>query len=279
MTNKKSKSRFADLVKFVPEEEDNMPVIRSGNSPIMTRPLNVSDYEDNYDDEPYGDEIEYDDIIEPDYDEQDLNHEEYDLNKIVDEIELEEDYELEPQPVSEVIEKTEKTEKKEEKIKEDKPMNTSFAQGPQEIKKQEFKVQAKDVTESIILGNTTIKGDIITDVGIQIYGSVIGNIESGGKVQLIGRVEGDITGKSVIVTNTIQQGNITAENDVVIKEGCTIVGDITAKKVSLKGTVQGDIDASGQVDFEPTSRLEGNVSAATFSIKPGAKINGTIGTK
>ena len=95
MTSKKSKSRFADLVKFVPEEEDNTPVIRSSNSPIVTQTLNVIDYEEDDSDEPYGDEIEYDDIPEPDYDEQDLIHEDYDLNKIVDEIELEEDFEIE----------------------------------------------------------------------------------------------------------------------------------------------------------------------------------------
>lgn len=140
-------------------------------------------------------------------------------------------------------------------------------------------VDPTNMKESIILGNTTIKGDIITDSGIQIFGAVIGNIQSGGRVQLVGKVEGDISGHSVVITNTSLNGNIHAEQDVTVKTGCVVTGDVSGNKIILNGTIRGNIDAEGQVDFEAGSVIDGNVSAKSFNIKPGARINGSISTK
>lgn len=159
------------------------------------------------------------------------------------------------------------------------PQQTHKYNAPQQQTYSSPVVDPSNMKESIILGNTTIKGDIITDSGIQIFGAVIGNIQSGGRVQLVGKVEGDISGNSVVITNTSLNGNIHAEQDVTVKTGCVVTGDVSGNKIILNGTIRGNIDAEGQVDFEAGSIIDGNVSAKSFNIKPGARINGSISTK
>jgi len=300
MAAKKSKSRFTDLVKFVPEDIEEAPVTRKNSNGIQTNRLDpvyeekevkknipiepevIEEIEPEFDEMPDVDDIpeiememeeEYE--IENEYEDFSDNYQdEIDAHNLAEDIEIDEEPEEEEVVVEEKIEKT-KANKNVEVKEMDRPVQ-SF--GQQAESKREFNSSIKNIDETIILGNTTIKGDIITDTGIQIYGAVLGNIESGGRVQLVGKVEGDITGKSVYVTNTTQTGNITAETEVHIKEGCTIEGDVKAEKVFLKGTVVGNIQADGQVDFESGSEIRGNVAAHSFNIKPGAKINGSIST-
>ena len=305
MAAKKSKSRFSDLVKFVPEEIEDEPIVRKNQAGIQTNTLNAyterktqpirQQYVEPVEEDEEIEIPEVDDIPEiPDsfdipeietevpeeylYDEEEPQEEiqeevqeesyepeyedEFDSKNLVEEINVEETEEIDD---TEIIETKSEVEQMQ-------------AYGANVEAKREFAASPKNIEETIILGNTTIKGDIITDTGIQIYGAVLGNIESGGRVQLVGKVEGDITGKSVYVTNTMQTGNITAQQEVHIKEGCQIVGDVSAEKVYLKGCVEGNINASGQVDFEAGSEIRGNVTAHSFNIKPGAKINGSINT-
>lgn len=248
---KRSKSRFTDLVKFTPEDEE-MQDIESVDST-------------------YEDEISHDVEIFVDDDFNEEEQYEEDENIFVTE---------EKNTENKTTIKGDDTMKRSDipYIDEEETVPTRTTQRSVATNRNAIN-PGKELTESYILGNTTIEGNVITDAGIQIYGAVIGNVESGGRVQLVGRVEGDISGKSVIITETSLTGNINAENEVLIKKGCTVVGDVTAEKIVLNGTVNGNIDAEGQVDFEAGSVLEGNVSAKSFNIKPGAKINGSIGTK
>lgn len=268
---KRSKSRFTDLVKFVPDTEEELQ--EEQNNEIRTNILDDK-YNDSYD--------EYDEYV-PDDAKQEQNEIEYET-------------ENETENTSESLENIQYDELDEIYTIENKKEEPNMQRNIPDFIKEDINkaqptptVQPKynqspsadpvNMKESIILGNTTIKGDVITDVGIQIYGAVIGNIESGGRVQLAGKVEGDISGKSVVITDTSLNGNIHAENDVSIKSGCVIKGDVSGNKIILNGTIEGNIDATGQVDFEVGSIVDGNVSAKSFNIKPGARINGSISTK
>lgn len=261
MAAKKSKSRFTDLVKFVPEDYDDKS--------IQTRSISYDEYEDEEDEEMSG--INPDDLpdiatistfeeaeeLENDDDPDDFDSKGFASDINIDDAE-ENDFDFEEEDLKVMDEPVKRVQHSRNEKAEQTPV--------------------KGVNETVILGNTTIKGDIITDTGIQIYGAVLGNIESGGKVQLVGKVEGDITGKSVYITNTNQVGNITAETDVFIKEGCIVEGNVEGQKIHLKGKVIGNINATNMIEFESGSEIEGDVSAKTFNIRPGAKINGSIRT-
>lgn len=306
---KRSKSRFTDLVKFIPDSEQE---INEENDEIRTNLLD--DKYNDYSDEDYDEYDAYTQDTEKSSSKNDDNlnekedeniqskeidsYEENTINEKDDEnYKVDEENDIDLSVLQEENDNSyqnnnykEDNEMKreipdfvrEDKIDIQKPSIPQTTPGSQRYQAQQQASPVLDpanMKESIILGNTTIKGDVITDTGIQIYGAVIGNIESGGRVQLMGKVEGDITGKSVIITNTSLNGNIHAESDVTVKAGCVVTGDVSGSKVILNGTINGNIDAEGQVDFEAGSVIDGNVSAKSFNIKPGARINGSIATK
>lgn len=326
---KRSKSKFTDLVKFIPDSDELM---QEENNEIRTNSLDDK-YGDSYDEYDEYDEYdaydEYSDNTEvKDEIQEDIPEEELVVEEAIEEIEEVEDVEEVVEEIEEIYEEPEKVyeiEEPEDIIEEEleddienenieldiseltnyTKQNTAYKEEktmkrevPDFVKEDNVDVQKtqqvgaqryhqavnassapENMKESVILGNTTIKGDIITDTGIQIYGAVIGNIESGGRVQLMGKVEGDISGQSVVITNTSLNGNIHADNDVTVKSGCVVNGDVSGSKIVLNGTIKGNIDADGQVDFEAGSVIEGNVSARSFNIRPGARINGSISTK
>ena len=297
MNGKKSKSRFSEISRFVPEDDEEIISSKTkSNSKILTHSLDDVEEEIqvkkkvatkvpiNNTEKLVEEEIIQKKIKEETKEMIENHTSNLDIAEIANNLELDDDFEEEYEEEYEEESDLDKENLEDEDIKnmEEDEMAIEAFTSDEERQKNAFGSRmsvTKELTESVILGNTTIKGDIVTDAGIQIYGAVIGNIESGGKVQLVGKVEGDITGKVVVVTNTLQTGNITAENEVYIKEGCMIEGDIEAGKVVLKGSVKGNINSSGQVDFDSNSSLEGNVIAHSFNIKPGAKINGSIGTR
>ena len=309
---KRSKSKFTDLVKFIPDSDE---LLDEQNNEIRTNTLDDK-YDDSYDEydeyDAYSSDSEPEEFSQPKEtfeepietvetneeveevettEEENLQEKSYETEVIDEEPEeeIEENIELD---ISELTNysrqinnyKEEKTMKREipDFVKED---NVEVQKPVQQVGAQRYHQSVapmgapENMKESIILGNTTIKGDIITDAGIQIYGAVIGNIESGGRVQLVGKVEGDISGQSVVITNTSLNGNIHADNDVTVKSGCVVTGDVSGSKIVLNGTIKGNIDADGQVDFESGSVIEGNVSARSFNIRPGARINGSLSTK
>lgn len=277
---KRSKSRFTDLVKFSPEDDsidakysdsdDDFDIVESTDEDNNLEEDDFENYEeDNEDIEDFED---FEEIEETD---EDIDQDNIENIENTTEIENENNAEEDNTNLKTGGSKTNMKRADISYMDDDNEIITKS----KPIKSNMSYPNTNDLKESVILGNTTIKGDVITDTGIQIFGAVIGNIESGGKVQLVGKVEGDITGESVVITDTSLNGNITATKEVFVKKGCSVTGDIAANKVVLNGEVTGNIDAEGQVDFEAGSILEGNVSAKSFNIKPGARINGSIGTK
>lgn len=98
--------------------------------------------------------------------------------------------------------------------------------------------------ESILVQKTTIKGNLQSEYGIRIWGSVEGDIESGGRVK--------------------------------IEAGGQVRGMIKANNVIVNGVLEGNIDAQGQIELGHESRVIGNVKAAKIAIADGCYFQGKI---
>ena len=95
---------------------------------------------------------------------------------------------------------------------------------------------------TILAPEIEIKGDITISDNIIIYGKVIGNIHSNGNI------------------NTA--------------EGSVITGDITAKSLSISGTINGNLDIEEKVILNSSGCLNGNIKANIISIDEGASFEG-----
>ncbi len=97
------------------------------------------------------------------------------------------------------------------------------------------------------------------DVSILSSGVKIeGKLYSEGNMRIDGKVLGDIT----------VNGNLT------LGDGSEVVGIVKAMNITLSGFVKGSIEANEKAILEPTSKLEGDLTAKILVIEEGAKFDG-----
>lgn len=90
-----------------------------------------------------------------------------------------------------------------------------------------------------------------------------GELSADEDLMLRGRVEGSINH-----TATLRIG----------KEG-SVVGNITAKYITVEGRVEGDLHGNGSVTVKESADIDGNIYSPTVSLLEGANFNGMIEMK
>jgi cytoskeletal protein CcmA (bactofilin family) len=98
-------------------------------------------------------------------------------------------------------------------------------------------------TVNMIGKGTSIKGDIRSDGDFRIDGSLIGSIQSNGKIVVGG------TG--------------------------SIEGEINCQNADISGIVKATIRVTELLSLKSTSRVNGEVKTSKLAIEPGAKFTGT----
>ncbi|MCG8360692.1 MAG: polymer-forming cytoskeletal protein [Kiloniellales bacterium] len=87
---------------------------------------------------------------------------------------------------------------------------------------------------------------------------ITGNLESSGDIQVDGRVEGDISSRTLTVG-----------------EESSVSGSIVAESVRVCGHVKGEIKCTSVV-LAKTARVEGDIAHESLAIEAGAYIEGNI---
>jgi cytoskeletal protein CcmA (bactofilin family) len=89
-----------------------------------------------------------------------------------------------------------------------------------------------------------------------------GNVSGEGSLDLLGRVEGDVT----------------MSGDVVVGEQARVDGKVTGAQVSVSGTVVGDIRGTDSVIIDTGARVVGDLSAPRIGVGEGALVRGHVRT-
>lgn len=69
-------------------------------------------------------------------------------------------------------------------------------------------------------------------------------------------------------------GSISTESDLHIDEKAVVEADLSARNVTVRGSLKGNIVASGRVELYSTCRVDGDVTAAVVTMEPGCRFNG-----
>jgi cytoskeletal protein CcmA (bactofilin family) len=103
------------------------------------------------------------------------------------------------------------------------------------------------------------------------------NIQTNKIDTLIGpstNITGNINATGIIRIDGCYTGDIFSESDVIIGEGASIKGNITAINVSVSGRVDGNIKSNGTLEILSSANVVGDVEVFNFSIDRGAAFNG-----
>lgn len=127
---------------------------------------------------------------------------------------------------------------------------------------------------TIITNGTSIKGDIISDGAVEIYGSVTGSVDAKGKIVVSGEISGDSNASEIFVDGAKVHGNIESSGSVKVANESVIIGNIKASCAVIAGAVKGNIDVNGPVVLDSTAKVLGDIDCKLVQINNGAVIEG-----
>jgi cytoskeletal protein CcmA (bactofilin family) len=89
--------------------------------------------------------------------------------------------------------------------------------------------------------------------------TIEGKIQGSGHVRLAGKFKGDVD----------------VQGDLTIEAGASLTGGVRAKKVTIAGEVQGNIEAAS-VELLKSGVLNGDLKAATLTVAAGSRMRGQV---
>jgi len=124
------------------------------------------------------------------------------------------------------------------------PANTDFAPAtfPRSAAPEAAPVPA--AKESLIAADLTIEG----------------KIEGSGHVRIAGKFKGDVN----------------VQGDLSLERGAKLNGGVRAKKVTLAGELEGNIESAARIELLETAVVIGDLKASTLTVAAGSKIRGHI---
>jgi cytoskeletal protein CcmA (bactofilin family) len=91
------------------------------------------------------------------------------------------------------------------------------------------------------------------------------------------RVKGELSGKEDLVIQGQIKGKILLdENNLVIEEKGNVQAEIQAKRVTIRGKIEGNVFASEKVTITKDGRMTGEITASRISIEDGAQFKGSV---
>jgi cytoskeletal protein CcmA (bactofilin family) len=125
--------------------------------------------------------------------------------------------------------------------KESIPVNDYASPQPTAARWTETRAEAK---ESLIASDITIEG----------------KIEGTGHVRIAGKFKGDVN----------VQGDLTIEKDAKLN------GSVRAKKITVSGELEGNIEAATLVELQQTGVLIGDLKAGSLTVAAGSRMRGQV---
>lgn len=87
-------------------------------------------------------------------------------------------------------------------------------------------------------------------------------------------IEGKLTFKGSVQIDGRVEGEIIAEDTVVLGESAVVIAKITAAKVVAQGRIEGDIEASQRLELKAPASVTGNIRTPSLVIHEGVTFEG-----
>lgn len=127
---------------------------------------------------------------------------------------------------------------------------------------------------AVVTEGMTITGDIISEGSMELIGTVNGNLDILGKLNITGNIQGNSKAAEIYAEGAKINGEVNSLGSVKIGQSSVVIGNITATSAVVAGAVKGDIDVQGPVILDTTAIVMGNIKSKSVQINNGAVIEG-----
>jgi cytoskeletal protein CcmA (bactofilin family) len=90
------------------------------------------------------------------------------------------------------------------------------------------------------------------------------------------RFKGELSADEDLVLLGQIQGSINHTASLTVGFGGVVIGNVRARVITVKGTVEGDLEASDSIVVSPSANVVGDLVAPRVSVVDGATFNGTV---
>lgn len=90
------------------------------------------------------------------------------------------------------------------------------------------------------------------------------------------RVVGRVQSSSVLTVSGVILGTVSASDQIIVKSGGRVEGDVEAREVILNGEVLGSVDAQERLEIQPSAVVRGDLHAPRLMVHEGAVISGDV---
>lgn len=127
---------------------------------------------------------------------------------------------------------------------------------------------------AVVTEGMTITGDIVSEGSMELIGTVNGNLDILGKLNITGTIQGDSKAAEIFAEGAKITGEVNSQGSVKIGQSSVVIGNIIASSAVVAGAVKGDIDVHGPVILDTTAIVMGNIKSKSVQINNGAVIEG-----
>lgn len=156
--------------------------------------------------------------------------------------------------------------------------NESFeeSEGEENSMDDIMNIETKVVSDetAVVTEGMSITGDITSGGSLELIGNVIGNIEILGKLNITGGIQGNSKAAEIYAEGARINGEVVSQGSVKIGQSSVVIGNITANSAVIAGAVKGDIDVHGPVILDTSAIVMGNIKSKSVQINNGAVIEG-----
>lgn len=141
---------------------------------------------------------------------------------------------------------------------------------------KKVELQAKEAVDetAVVTAGMSITGDIVSEGSLELIGTVNGNIDVLGKVNITGCIQGNSKAAEIYAEGAKITGEINSQGSVKIGQSSVVIGNIIATSAVIAGAVKGDIDVHGPVILDTSAIVMGNIKSKSVQINNGAVIEG-----
>ena len=165
------------------------------------------------------------------------------------------------------------------------PENTISELSGEEEEKMDAQAQTQEQVQApvnrvavdetaVVTEGMTITGDIVSQGSMELIGTVNGNLDIYGKLNITGTIQGDSKAAEIYAEGAKIVGEVNSQGSVKIGQSSVVIVNIMAASAVVAGAVKGDIDVQGPVILDTTAIVMGNIKSKSVQINNGAVIEG-----
>lgn len=133
----------------------------------------------------------------------------------------------------------------------------------------------KNIDEtSILTESMIINGNMATEGSLEVRGSIVGNVEALGKLNITGVIQGNSQAAEIYAEGAKITGDLKSEGSIKVGQSTVIIGNIFAASAVIAGAIKGDIDVRGPVILDTSAIVMGDIKSKSMQINNGAVIEG-----